>query len=42
MTLKDRKKDYGLATFGFDVLIVVVFGIYAIPAIALREAYMRI
>lgn len=41
MKFKDRKSDYGIPLFVFDVLLVLVLGWFAIPLIALREMYMR-
>ena len=41
MNLQDRKSDYGMPTFLFDVLLVLVLGWFAAPLIALRELYMR-
>ena len=41
MNLKTRKSDYGMPTFLFDVILIVVLGWFAFPLIALRELYMR-
>lgn len=41
MNLKNRKSDYGIPLFLFDVILILVLGWFAIPLIALRELYMR-